>query len=110
MDNDKTGNKPFPYLSLYGAIGCAVSVIALTILGLGRTPASSMAAQQTRIVSAMICMLLASWSSIVSLITAWCPIILGGDRRPWYWVVPLILGWIVFAEWFDWTSLVPHGR
>jgi hypothetical protein len=110
MDNNKTDNKPFPYLSLCGAIGFAVSVIVLTILEMVHTPESSMAAQQTRVLSVMLCVLLASWSSIVSLITAWCPIILGGDRRPLFWVVPLILGWFVFVELFDWTSLVPHGR
>jgi hypothetical protein len=109
MDNNKTRNKSIPYLSLCGAIGFAVSVIALTILEMMYTPEPSKEAQQAHVLHVMICVLLASWSSIVSLITAWCPVILGGDRRPLYWVVPLVLGWIVFVQLFDWTSLVPHG-
>ena len=110
MDNNKTGKKPFPYVSLCGAIGFAVSMIALAILEMVYAPESSTVARQARVLSVMICMLLALWSSIVSLITAWCPIILGSDRRPLFWVVPLILGWILFVELFDWTSLIPHGR
>ena len=109
MDNKKTGNKHFPYLSLCGAIGFTVSVIALIILEMAHTPDSSVAVRQTRVLNVMVCVLLASWWSIVSLITAWCPVILGGDRRPLFWVIPLILGWLVFVQWFDWTSLVPHG-
>jgi len=105
MVNNKTGRKPFPYLSLGGAIGFVVSVIALMILEMVHTPGTSMAAQRTHVLGVMICVLMASWASIVSLITAWCPIILGGDRRPLFWVVPLILGWFAFVELSDWTSL-----
>ena len=108
METEKTGNKPIPYLSLCGAIGFAVSVIALTILEIVNTQESSIAAQNAHLLKVMLCMLLASWSSIVSLVTAWCPIILGGDRRPLFWVVPLILGWIVFVQLYDWPSLVPN--
>jgi hypothetical protein len=100
--------KPLPYVSLCGAIGFAVSVITLTILELLHASEASVSDQQTRVLYVMFCLLVACWSSIVSLITAWCPIILGGDRRPWLWVVPLILGWMVFVQWFDWASLVPH--
>jgi len=109
MDHNKFGNRSIPYLSLCGAIGFSVSVLALTILEMAQTPDSSVAVRKTRVLNVMVCVLLASWSSIVSLITAWCPVILGGDRRPLFWVIPLILGWFVFVQWFDWTSLVPHG-
>ena len=109
MGKIQAGNKPIPYLSLCGAIGFAVSLIALMILEMAHTSESSMAAQRTRLLTVMICMLLASWSSVVSLVTAWCPVILAGDRRPLLWVVPLLLGWIVFVQLFDWTSLLPHS-
>ena len=101
----KNGETPFPYLSMYGAIGFVASVLALAILELtlGR---DSTASPKTRMAYVMICLLLAGWSSVVSLITAWCPIILGGDRRPWIWVIALIVGWIAFLTWFDIESLV----
>jgi len=108
MENKKTSNKPIPYLSLCGAIGFAVSIIALTILERVDSHESSIDAQQMRVLKVMVCMLLASWSSIVSLVTAWCPIILGGDRRPLFWVIPLILGWIVFGQLYDWSWVVPN--
>jgi hypothetical protein len=107
MDNFKTSTKRFPYLSLYGTIGFGISVTALIILEMMQSPEPSKEVRQTRVLSVMLCMLCASWSSIISLVTAWCPVILGADRRPLYWVVPLVLAWIVFVQLFDWTSLVP---
>ena len=101
--------KPIPYISLCGAIGFLVSVTALTILETMHTPESPIAAQQARLLNVMLCVLFAFWSSIVSLITAWCPIILAGDRRPLLWVVPLLLAWIFFVQIFDWKSLVPQS-
>ena len=108
MNKNQTGNKPMPYFSLCGAIGFAASIIALIVREIVHTPESTMAAQRPRILNVMLCLLLASWSSIVSLVTAWCPVILAGDRRPLFWVVPLLFGWIVFVELFDWTSLAPQ--
>jgi hypothetical protein len=114
MDNNQNHNnaeyKSIPYLSLSGAVGFAVSLIALALLEMVRPTEPSITVQQTRVVNVMLCVLLAGWSSIISLITAWCPVILGGDRRPLIWVVPLVLGWIVFVQLFDWTSLLPQGR
>jgi hypothetical protein len=105
-ENDR---KPIPYLSLCGALGFALSMIAFAILELTQVAEPNLASQRTRVLYVMLCVLLAAWSSIVSLITAWCPIILGGDRRPWFWVLPLLLGWTIFFQVFDWRSLLPHG-
>lgn len=108
VEDKKAAPKSFPYLSLGGAIGSGAFVIALLVLEQVYASGSFASTHRTRVLSAMVCLLLASWSSIVSLITAWCPIILGGDRRPLYWVVPLILGWLAFVEGFDWRSLALH--
>lgn len=109
MNHNKPAKRSFPYVSLFGAIGFAGSVIALAVLEILHSGDASVSAHKTRLLKLMIIALLASWSTIVSLVTAWCPIILGGDRRPWLWVVPLVLGWIALVQLFDWTSLVPDG-
>ena len=103
----KTERKRIPLLSLSGAIGFALAMIVLVALESLQATEPSIAARKTRVVAVMCCTLFAAWSSIVSLITAWCPIILGGDRRPWLWVAPLLLGWVVFVYWFDLASLLP---
>ena len=101
---DRQNSKPFPHVSLFGAVGFALSLLVLVSLETLHT-----APPHERIVRVMLCILLASTSSIVSIGAALCPIILGGDRRPLRWVVPLLVGWMVFLQLFDWRSLVGGG-
>ena len=105
---NKKCHKPIPYLSLSGAVGFALSLIALTFFEMTHISEPHTAADSARVVKVMVCVLLASLSSIVSIITALCPLILGHDRRPLIWVVPLLLGWLLFLQLFDWRSLVTH--
>ncbi len=103
---NRNRNKPIPYISLSGAVGFALSLMALTFVEMTHGSESYLVADSARAVKVMVCVLFASLSSIVSIITALCPLILGHDRRPLFWVVPLLLGWLLFLQLFDWRSLV----
>lgn len=101
-------NRPFPLLSLSGALVTAVAIIALGFIQAMPLASESMADRQTRVFYVMLGMLIAFLASSVSLVTAWCPIILGRDKRPWYWVAPLVVGWLAFVQVFDWRWILPE--
>ncbi len=107
---NKNHHGPIPYVSLGGAVGFALSLIALTCFEMTPISEPHAAVDRARVVKVMVCVLFASLSSIVSIITALCPLILGHDRRPLIWVVPLLLGWLVFLQLFDWRSLVTSAQ
>lgn len=106
VDEESSSKKRFPMLSFLSAIGFAGSIVVLLVLE-ATLELDTTADQQSRVMYVMACLLSAGWSSIVSLITAWCPIILGRDRRPIAWVIPQVLAWLLFVQLYDWTSLVP---
>jgi len=71
-------------------------VIALTILEMTHDP-EPFAVDGAHVVKMMVCVLLASLSSVVSISTALYPLIQIRDHRPRIWVIPLLLVGVVAA-------------
>ena len=105
VDGGDPPRPPFPFFSCLAAIFGGMGLLALVLLEVLWSPVGT-AQQQVYLSAIVLGALIAGLGTMATLVTAWCPIILGGDRRPWIWVVPLVLAWFVFSVRYDWRSLL----